>query len=168
MKSWSMLCVVALLSYGVAAQTHDHGQAKPATLVSGLGDLHHPVTTKNAQAQAFFDQGLRYIYAFNHDEAARSFRRAGELDPTLAMAWWGVAEAVGPNYNDPASDERFKEAHQAIQNARDLSANASPSEKAYIQHSAGRMPRPITMRCANWSSSSLMTLMRPLFLLNRG
>ena len=140
MKLWSMLCVVALLSHGVAAQTHDHGQAKPATLVSGLGDLHHPVTTKNAQAQAFFDQGLRYIYAFNHDEAARSFRRAGELDPTLAMAWWGVAEAVGPNYNDPASDERFKEAHQAIQKAGDLSANASPSEKAYIQAMAVRFP----------------------------
>jgi tetratricopeptide (TPR) repeat protein len=140
MKLWSMLCVVALLSYGVAAQTHDHGQAKPATLVSGLGDLHHPVTTKNAQAQAFFDQGLRYIYAFNHDEAARSFRRAGELDPTLAMAWWGVAEAVGPNYNDPASDERFKEAHEAIQKAGDLSANSSPSEKAYIQAMAVRFP----------------------------
>ena len=140
MKSWSMLCVVGLLSYGVAAQTHDHGQAKPATLVSGLGDLHHPVTTKNAQAQAFFDQGLRYIYAFNHDEAARSFRRAGELDPTLAMAWWGVAEAVGPNYNDPASDDRFKEAHEAIQKAGDLSANSSPSEKAYIQAMAVRFP----------------------------
>src|ERR1044072_8879492 len=123
MKLWSMLCVVALLSYGVAAQTHDHGQEKPATLVSGLGDLHHPVTTKNAQAQAFFDQGLRYIYAFNHDEAARSFRRAGELAPTPELAGGAVPKAVAPNYNDPASDERFKEAHQAIQKAGDLSAN---------------------------------------------
>ena len=140
MKSWIIVCVVAVLSYGAAAQTHDHAQAKPATLVSGLGDLHHPVSTKNTQAQQFFDQGLRYIYAFNHDEAARSFRRAGELDSHLAMAWWGVAEAVGPNYNDPASDDRFKEAHEAIQKAVDLSANASASEKAYIQAMALRFP----------------------------
>jgi tetratricopeptide (TPR) repeat protein len=114
--------------------------AKPATLMTGLGTLHHPVSTKNVQAQQFFDQGLRLIYAFNHDEAARSFRRATELDPKLAIAWWGVAEAVGPNYNDPASDERFQEAHNAIQKAADLSEGASPSEKAYIQAMAKRFP----------------------------
>jgi len=63
---------------------------KPVVLMSGLGNLHHPVSTKNAEAQQFFDQGLRLIYAFNHDEAARSFQRAAELDPQLAMAWWGA------------------------------------------------------------------------------
>jgi tetratricopeptide (TPR) repeat protein len=130
----------ALLCGAAVAQTHNHEQAKPVTLVSGLGDLHHPVSTKNAQAQQFFDQGLRYIYAFNHDEATRSFRHAGELDPNLAMAYWGVAESVGPNYNDPASDDRFKVAHEAIQKAVDLSASASPSEKAYIQAMASRFP----------------------------
>jgi len=79
--------------------------------MSGISDLHHPVTATNPEAQKFFDQGLRLIYAFNHDEAARSFRRAADLDPKMAMAYWGIAEAVGPNYNDPASDERFQEAH---------------------------------------------------------
>ena len=108
--------------------------------MTGLGDLHHPVSTKNAQAQQFFDQGLRLIYAFNHDEAARSFQRAADLDPKLAIAYWGVAEAVGPNYNDPASDERFEAAHEAIQKAVDLSANASPAEQAYIQAMAMRFP----------------------------
>ena len=83
---------------------------------------------------------MRLIYAFNHDEAARSFQRAADLDPKLAMAYWGVAEAVGPNYNDPASDERFAEAHDAIQKAVDLSANASPAEQAYIQAMALRFP----------------------------
>ena len=117
-----------------------HAQAKPATLMPGLGNLHHPVSTRNPQAQQFFDQGLRLIYAFNHDEAARSFQRAAELDPKLAMAYWGVAEAVGPNYNDPASDERFAAAHDAIQKAVDLSANASPAEQAYIQAMALRFP----------------------------
>src|ERR1700741_1741740 len=96
----------------VTAQDHSaYPQPKPATLMQGYGDLHHPVSSDNAQAQQFFDQGLRQIYAFNHDEAARSFQRAADLDPQLAMAYWGVAEAVGPNYNDPASDDRFAGAH---------------------------------------------------------
>src|SRR5215475_6699987 len=105
---------------------------RPVTLMTGLSNLHHPVSTKNPQAQQFFDQGLRLIFAFNHDEAARSFKRAAELDPKLAMAYWGIAEAIGPNYNDPASDERFAAAHQAIQKALDLSGHASATERDYI------------------------------------
>jgi hypothetical protein len=125
----------------VTAQEHSaHAQAKPATLMPGYSDLHHPVSTKNAQAQQFFDQGLRQIYAFNHDEAARSFQRAADLDPKLAMAYWGVAEAVGPNYNDPASDDRFAAAHAAIQKAGELSGSASPAEQAYIKAMALRFP----------------------------
>ena len=130
-----------LLGLGAMAQDHAaHMQSHPVTLVSGLGDLHHPVSTKNVEAQKFFDQGLRFIYAFNHDEAARSFQHAAELDPKLAMAYWGVAEAVGPNYNDPADPERYKHAHDAIQKAADLSAATSPSEQAYIQAMAKRFP----------------------------
>jgi tetratricopeptide (TPR) repeat protein len=113
---------------------------KPETMMTGLGDLHHPVSTKNPAAQGFFDQGLRLIYAFNHDEAARSFQKAAELDPKLAMAYWGVAEAVGPNYNDPASEDRFKQAHEAIQKAVELSGNASEAERGYIQALAKRFP----------------------------
>jgi tetratricopeptide (TPR) repeat protein len=129
-----VLCTAAL------AQHHAPAGTKPVTLMSGLGYLHHPVTTSNPQAQLFFDQGLRLIYAFNHDEAARSFQHAADLDPEMAMAYWGVAEAVGPNYNDPASEDRFKQAHQAIQKARDLSANASGSEMAYIEAMTKRFP----------------------------
>jgi tetratricopeptide (TPR) repeat protein len=130
-----------LLCSLVLAQDHPmHDQSQPVTIMTGLGDLHHPVSTNNPEAQNFFDQGLRLIYAFNHDEAARSFAHAAELDPKLAMAYWGVAEAVGPNYNDPASDDRFMRAHEAIQKAVDLSANASPSEQAYIQAMAKRFP----------------------------
>jgi tetratricopeptide (TPR) repeat protein len=130
-----------LLCLPSIAQDHSaHSQSKPATLMMGVGSAHHPVSTSNPEAQKFFDQGLRLIYAFNHDEAARSFQRAAELDAKLAMAYWGVAEAVGPNYNDPASDDRFKQAHLAIQKAVDLSTNASPSEQAYIQAMAMRFP----------------------------
>ena len=135
-----ILCAV-LLCASVAAQEHAmHAQARPVTLVTGLGDLHHPVSTKNSQAQQFFDQGLRFIYAFNHDEAARSFQHAAELDPKLAMAYWGVAEAVGPNYNDPADADRFKKAHDAAQKASDLAVAASPSEQAYIAAMLKRFP----------------------------
>jgi tetratricopeptide (TPR) repeat protein len=136
------MVVLSLFLCGLAsAQDHSaHTKAKPATLMQGYGDLHHPVSTDNAQAQQFFDQGLRQIYAFNHDEAARSFQRAADLDPKLAMAYWGVAEAVGPNYNDPASDDRFATAHMAIQTAVDLSGSASPAEQAYIKAMALRFP----------------------------
>src|SRR5439155_12899352 len=119
---------------------HAQTQTHSATLVTGLGDLHHPVSTKNPQAQQFFDQGLLLIYAFNHDEAARSFQHAAELDPKLAMAYWGVAEAVGPNYNDPADPNRYKQAHEAVQRAVHLSEAASSSDQAYIQALAKRFP----------------------------
>jgi hypothetical protein len=136
-----VLLALCLCATAVVAQEHmDHHASKPATLMQGLGDLHHPVSTKNSEAQMFFDQGFRLIYAFNHNEAARSFQRAADLDAKLAIAYWGLAEAVGPNYNDPASEERFKQAHEAIQKAVDLSANASPSEQAYIQAMAKRFP----------------------------
>jgi tetratricopeptide (TPR) repeat protein len=139
------LGIIALFVLSVSvmalAQTHaSHAQPATATIMAGLGDLHHPVTTSNPEAQKFFDQGLRLIYAFNHDEAAKSFRRAAELDPKMAMAYWGIAEAVGPNYNDPADPDRFKQAHDAIQKAADLGANASPSERAYIAAMAKRFP----------------------------
>src|SRR5438067_1504527 len=134
MKALATVLCGLFLGLGAMAQDHSaHMQSHPVALVSGLGDLRHPVSTKNAEAQKFFDQGLRFFYAFNHDEAARSFQHAAELDPKLAMAYWGVAEAVGPNYNDPADPERYKRAHDAIQKAVDLSAAASPSDQAYIQ-----------------------------------
>jgi len=136
------LCAL-LIALSVPAFAQEHATAaksKSATLMTGFGDWRHPVSTKNAQAQAFFDQGLRLIYAFNHDEAARSFQRAAELDPKLAMAYWGVAEAVGPNYNDPASEDRFVQAHQAIEKAQSLTEGASDSEQAYIAALAKRFP----------------------------
>src|SRR5216684_2803793 len=137
----SMVVLGLFLCGMVNAQDHSaHTQAKPATLMQGYGDLHHTVSTNIAQAQQFFDQGLRQIYAFNHDEAARSFQHAADLDPKLAMAYWGVAEAVGPNYNDPASDDRFAAAHTAVQKAVDLSGSASPAEQAYIKAMALRFP----------------------------
>jgi tetratricopeptide (TPR) repeat protein len=137
----SVLLALLLCLPALGQDSHSpHAAARPVTLVSGLGNAHHPVSTKNPEAQKFFDQGLRFIYAFNHDEAARSFQKAADLDPKLAIAYWGIAEAVGPNYNDPASDDRFKHAHEEIQNAVGLSGGASASEQAYIEAMAKRFP----------------------------
>src|SRR5215472_2497828 len=98
MRYLGSLLLAFFLCFTTQAQNSTHAAVKPATLMSGISDLHHPVTTSNPEAQKFFDQGLRLIYAFNHDEAARSFQRAADLDPKMAMAYWGIAEAVGPNY----------------------------------------------------------------------
>lgn len=112
--------------------------AQAPTLIDGLSDHHHPVSTSSPEAQKFFDQGLRLIYAFNHDEAERAFRRAAELDPKMAMAWWGVSFAVGPNYNLPVDAAREKIAYDAVQKALALSAGGPEQEHAYIEALAQR------------------------------
>ena len=111
---------------------------KPVALMAGLSGLHHPVSTHNPEAQQFFDQGLRLVYAFNHEEAARSFQRAAELDPQLAMAWWGEALAIGPNYNLDVDAEREKMAVDAVDKAKALSGGAPQIERDYIDAMAKR------------------------------
>lgn len=131
--------IFLLFSPGAFAQ-HDHASeaTAPARLMPGMGSLHHPISTSNPEAQKFFDQGLTLIFAFNHDEAVRSFRRAAELDPKAAMPWWGIANALGPNYNDPADPERMKAAFDALQKAKSLTASAPENERAYIEALAPR------------------------------
>jgi len=125
--------VVALISLCGAMVSIGATKNEPGPrLMPGLGDVHHPVSTKNREAQQFFDQGLKLVYGFNHDEARRSFQRAAGLDPKLAMAWWGVALTLGPNYNLPVDLEREKAGYDAVQRALSLQDNASDSERAYI------------------------------------
>src|SRR5437773_1082438 len=133
-RSTDMYRVVLAVSVLVASRVMaDHpAPAGKAVLMAGLSNHHHPVSTKNADAQKFFDQGLRLVYAFNHDEAKRSFERAAELDPNLAMAHWGVALSVGPNYNLDAQAEALKTAYAAIQKALKLSNGGTEPERDYI------------------------------------
>jgi tetratricopeptide (TPR) repeat protein len=110
----------------------------PIALERGLGTLHHPVSTRNAQAQAYFDQGLKLVFAFNHEAAIRSFQRALELDSDLAMAHWGIALALGPNINQPMSRDAHKTAYTEVQKALALKSKASVAEHAYIDALAKR------------------------------
>lgn len=116
--------------------------AAGAAILPDLGTYHRGVTTRSTEAQALFDQGLRLIYGFNHDEAARSFARAGQLDPTCASCFWGVALALGPNYNVPMLTDRFPAAWQALQRAQQLAPTATPVEQALIAALAKRYPGP--------------------------
>jgi tetratricopeptide (TPR) repeat protein len=140
------LCVLALLlACGAAAAQHDHHHAgasdkgPPVRLLDGLGAFHLPVSASNAEAQKFFDQGMILLYGFNHDEAARSFRRASQLAPLMPMAHWGIAMALGPNYNETAiPPARLKAAHEAVQWGLSLARRGPEHERAYLEALAKR------------------------------
>jgi tetratricopeptide (TPR) repeat protein len=144
MKRFTLALAFLLAITSIAYAQHDSGGShvtsneKPAAIVPGLGEHRRAVSTTNAEAQRFFDQGLNYVYAFNHDEAVRSFRRAAELDPQLAMAHWGIALALGPNINLDVDPERERAAHEAAQKALSLAAKASEQERALIEALAVR------------------------------
>jgi tetratricopeptide (TPR) repeat protein len=116
--------------------------AQGARILGGLGAYHRPAGTPSAEAQAYFDQGLRLIYAFNHDEATRSFAKAAEIDPTCAMCYWGATEALGPNYNVPMLPDRWRAAWEAFGLAQRYSTKAAPADRALIAALAKRMNGP--------------------------
>ncbi|MFK3739472.1 hypothetical protein [Massilia sp. TN1-12] len=116
------------------------GQQAPAPadttlppLYKNLGKLHMPITTTNVRAQAYFNQGLRLAYAFNHAEAARAFRAAQRLDPHCSMCYWGEALVLGPNINAPMFPEAVAPAHAAAARAQSLIGRTKPQEQALIR-----------------------------------
>lgn len=110
----------------------------------GLGTHTRKIATKNPEAQKFFNQGLNFMFAFNHDEAIRGFRQAAELDPDCAMAYWGIALASGVNINDPRfPPEKAKTAFAALQKARANAKGESDVNRALIQALAARYADPL-------------------------
>lgn len=110
------------------------GEARPTVpLYGNLGTLHHPVTTTSELAQRYFDQGLRLVYAFHHEEAVRAFEEAARLDPSAAMPYWGIALALGPTINAPITKEAERKAVEALRKARARSAHVSEAERRYIE-----------------------------------
>jgi len=120
--------------------------ARGGQLFPDLGSFHRDSGSKVPQAQAYFDQGMRLLWAFNHDEAARSFAKATEADPRCGICFWGVALALGPNYNMPMMAEpRARVAWEALKRAEALAPSATPANRALILALAKRYtgPQPI-------------------------
>ena len=113
-----------------------------------LGAYIRAVTTRSPDTQLWFDRGLNWLFAFNHEEAIKCFGRALETDPRCAMAHWGIAYAAGPNYNlpwhryDPAGKARaLGAAYDAMQNALKHAGQATPVEQALIAALTARYPQ---------------------------
>ena len=142
------------------ATTHKHYADSPAAAHPGpggelaprlqkLGNHVFPVSTRNASAQQFMNQGLNLAYAFNHGEARRAFREAARLDPSLAMAYWGQALVLGPNINAVMQPNEEPNALESIRKAQSLASTASPREQALIEALAKRYSGDSQQRKAN-------------------
>jgi len=140
---WWVALPAMLLSLTACAAEGPHGHAQRAAdakpvLYETLGTHSYRITTADPQAQRWFDQGLRLVYAFNHQEARRAFREGARLDPSCAMCFWGVAITEGSNYNSPTDAEREKRALEAVGVARERATRATPVERAMIAALATR------------------------------
>jgi tetratricopeptide (TPR) repeat protein len=139
------ILLAAMLVAGAASPLHAQearmqAGAAPgaAVLLPGMGNLRYTVTTTSADAQRFFDQGISLAYAFNHEEAKRSFAEAARLDPSCAMCYWGIAYVLGPNINLPMDPALNEEAYAASRRALELSAAATPREQGLIRAMSAR------------------------------
>ena len=156
-----LAAVVAVHCTPAPAQSHDSpAQAVPPTtlqswargaqLFDGLGDFHRRITTRSKLAQRYFDQGMRFLWAFNHDEATRSFAKAAQVDPTCASCYWGVALTLGPNYNMPMMAEgRARVGWEAVRQAQANARHASLVEQALIAAIAKRYAGPTSVDPSN-------------------
>jgi tetratricopeptide (TPR) repeat protein len=140
------VCVALSVATAGVAQEHKHPPGQPTTsqatavtpLYDNLGTLEHRITTRSPTAQQYFNQGLRLVYAFNHDEAIKSFKEGLKHDSTCAMCYWGVAYALGPNINLPMDTSAALPAYDAAQKALKYSSSTTPKERAYIEALAKR------------------------------
>src|SRR5689334_19550108 len=137
----------ALLLANAAPSTGTESTAAPAPqnsssstvpLYQDLGSHHKSISTHVQATQQYFDQGLRFVYGFNHAEAIRSFKQAAELDSNCAMCYWGIALAYGPHVNAPMDSASGVAAYEAVQKALALKSHATAPERAYIDALAQR------------------------------
>jgi len=138
--AFSITIVIGVVLLGVGSSTLAGGEAQPspAPVFENLGNHSHRITTSDRLAQRYFDQGLVLLYGFNHAEAVRSFKAAAVVDPQCAMAYWGVAYALGPNINAPMETKAVPDAWKALQQALARRDRASVKERAYIDALARR------------------------------
>ena len=100
MNTRTAVALAIVLLIVPAAPSADTEPAEAPRLLD-LGSQRHPISTRNPEAQRYFDQGLILTFGFNHEAAVRSFEHAARLDPDCAMCFWGIALALGPNINAP-------------------------------------------------------------------
>ena len=115
-----------------------YSSGKKAPSLEGLKGIDFKISTSNPETQAYFNQGMMLAYGFNHAEAARSFYEAIRLDSTCAMAYWGFAYVLGPNYNAGMEEGNFQRAWEAAQKAQLLAGKCTPKERALIAALATR------------------------------
>ena len=139
--------VLSALVAAPALAQHDHGGGAPGAarelpevfdepmplFETALGDHHHPISSTNEKAQAYFDQGFRLMYAFGKQDAVRSFREAWKHDPDCAICYWGEAWAWGSYLNGPMRPFEAPHAYAALQEAVARVGGASPKERAYVE-----------------------------------
>jgi len=113
-----------------------------------LGTYSRKVSTSSDDAQRWFDRGLVWTYSYNHEQAIECFQKALEHDPDCAMAHWGIAYAVGPNYNfewwmmDPTTKtDALGTAYDSTQAALTLVNTITPTERALIEALPARYPQ---------------------------
>lgn len=109
-----------------------YSSGKKAPKLTGLEGIDFKITTTSKEAQDYFNQGVMLAYGFNHAEAARSFYEAQRLDSNCAMAYWGFAYVLGPNYNAGMEEDNFQRAYEAAVKAKTLSGSCTPKEIALI------------------------------------
>jgi tetratricopeptide (TPR) repeat protein len=129
--------VPAVLLAGATMAMPEAPAAKAVPLFNDLGSYHRKISTKNRTAQKYFDQGLRLVYGFNHDEAERAFREAARLDPACAICFWGIGLTLGPNINLPMDPDRNAKAVEAMAKAKAI-APSGGVERALIDALAVR------------------------------
>lgn len=124
---------VAMVLTGCQSSDGREGLGSGVPLYDDLGSHYRAITSATENTQAYFDQGLRLQFAFNHPEAVRSYEYALELDPDCAMCLWGIALASGHNINGPMTDEGGRRAFEAVGRARELAAaGATEAEQGLI------------------------------------
>jgi tetratricopeptide (TPR) repeat protein len=134
---------VGLVGGCIHPQGEQSARSERPRLFDGLGRHHRAVTTASREAQQYFDQGLVWVLAFNHDEAIRSFSEAARLDPGCAMAWWGIALAHGPHINNVSmTPESSAAAWHALQECKAREAGGTPVEHALIDALSRRYASP--------------------------
>jgi tetratricopeptide (TPR) repeat protein len=118
-------------------------QTTPDILFAGTGSYQRRVATDSPLAQKFFNQGLNFLYAFNHSEARRSFEAASKIDPKCGMAWWGIAATYGPHINNPmVPPDEAKLAVAALRKANALASRMSPADRALLHAESVRFVSP--------------------------